>query len=133
MNLSILDACTQKKRIFCRFAGIRVWSWERVVATGPHPVRSRVRMSVQVPPPAWFAPALAALLERRHLNGIQMCEIMHGLLSGACGDVETAALLVALSMKGETAEELAAAAAVVREHLGALDLGRTDVPPTPGT
>jgi anthranilate phosphoribosyltransferase len=64
----------------------------------------------QVPPPTWFAPTLAALLDRRDLNGMQMCEVMHGLLSGACGDVETAALLVALGMKGETAGELAVAA-----------------------
>ncbi len=90
-------------------------------------------MPVQVPPPAWFAPALAALLERRDLTGVQMCEVMHGLLSGACGDVETTALLVALSMKGETVEELAAAAAVVREHMVPLDLGRTDVLDTCGT
>ncbi len=90
-------------------------------------------MSVQVSPPAWFAPTLAALLERRHLTGMQMCEVMHGLLTGAAGEVETAALLVALSMKGETAEELAVAAAVVREYMVALDLGRTDVLDTCGT
>jgi anthranilate phosphoribosyltransferase len=90
-------------------------------------------MSAQLPPPTWFAPTLAALLERRDLNGIQMCEIMHGLLSGSCGDVETAALLVALSMKGETAEELAVAAAVLREHMVALELGRTGVVDTCGT
>jgi anthranilate phosphoribosyltransferase len=44
-----------------------------------------------------------------------------------------AAFLVALTMKGETVEELAAAAAVVREHMVALDLGRTDVLDTCGT
>jgi anthranilate phosphoribosyltransferase len=90
-------------------------------------------MAVQVSPPPWFAPTLAALLERRHLSGIQMCEVMHGLLHGDCGEVETAALLVALGMKGETVEELAAAAAVVREHMVVLDVGRTDVLDTCGT
>jgi anthranilate phosphoribosyltransferase len=90
-------------------------------------------MPAQLPPPTWFASTLATLAERRHLTGMQMCEVMHGLLSGACGEVETAALLVALSMKGETAEELAAAAAVLREHMVALDLGRPDLLDTCGT
>ena len=90
-------------------------------------------MPAQVPPPTWFAPTLAALLERHDLNGMQMCEVMHGLLSGACGDVETTALLVALGMKGETAGELAAAAAVMREYMVRLDLDRTDVLDTCGT
>jgi anthranilate phosphoribosyltransferase len=76
---------------------------------------------------------LAALLERRDLNGIQVCEVMHDLLSGTCGEVETTALLVALNMKGETAEELAAAAAVLREYMIGLDLGRPDVIDTCGT
>jgi anthranilate phosphoribosyltransferase len=90
-------------------------------------------MTVQVPPPAWFAPTLAALLERRDLSRMQMCEVMHGLLSGCCGEVEIAALLTALTMKGETEEELAAAAAVLREHMVWLNLGRTDVLDTCGT
>ena len=59
--------------------------------------------------------------------------MMHGILSGTCGDVETAALLVALRMKGESAEELAAAAAMLREHMVYLDLGRGDLLDTCGT
>jgi anthranilate phosphoribosyltransferase len=84
-------------------------------------------------PPAWFRSALTALLERRDLSGVQMCELMHGLLSGACGEVETAALLVALAAKGETADELAAAAAVMREHRVPFLTGRTDLLDTCGT
>ncbi|HZY89479.1 MAG TPA: anthranilate phosphoribosyltransferase [Gemmataceae bacterium] len=84
-------------------------------------------------PPAWFRTALAALLERRDLSGVQMCELMHGLLSGACGEVETAALLVALAAKGETADELAAAAAVMREHRVPFLTGRADLLDTCGT
>jgi anthranilate phosphoribosyltransferase len=84
-------------------------------------------------PPSWFASTLTALLERRDLEGMRVCEMIHGILSGACGEVETAALLVALHMKGETAEELAAAAAMLREHMIRLDLGRVDVLDTCGT
>jgi anthranilate phosphoribosyltransferase len=72
--------------------------------------------------PPWFAPTLAALIERRDLGAVQMCELMHGLLNGGCGEVEVAALLVALCMKGETVDELAAAAAVLREHCTLLAL-----------
>jgi anthranilate phosphoribosyltransferase len=72
--------------------------------------------------PPWFGAVLAALIERRDLKAVEMCEVMHGLLSGACGEAETAALLVALRMKGETADELAAAAAVMRECASPLPL-----------
>jgi anthranilate phosphoribosyltransferase len=83
--------------------------------------------------PPWFASTLADLLERRDLGGVQMCEMMHGLLTGACGEAETAALLVALRMKGETDDELAAAAAVMREYCTGLDTGRKDLLDTCGT
>jgi anthranilate phosphoribosyltransferase len=62
-----------------------------------------------------------------------MCELMHGVLGGQCGDVELAALLVALNVKGESVAELAAAAAVLREHMVPLDTGRDDVLDTCGT
>ncbi|HEY7159433.1 MAG TPA: anthranilate phosphoribosyltransferase [Gemmataceae bacterium] len=84
-------------------------------------------------PPSWFVPTLAALLERRDLSPMHMCQLMHDLLDGACGTVETAALLVALHMKGETADELAAAAAVLREYCLPLAAGRDDVLDTCGT
>src|SRR5947209_19403300 len=99
MNLSILDACTQKKRNLCELLRIRIWSRKRGGNGSYARVRSQVRMAVQVSPPAWFARTLAALIDRRDLSGIHMCEVMHGLLHGDCGAVETAALLVALAMK----------------------------------
>lgn len=83
--------------------------------------------------PSWFAATLTALLERRDLLPMHMCQMMHGILDGACGEVETAALLVALHAKGETADELAAAAAVLREYCMPLAAGRTDVLDTCGT
>ena len=39
-------------------------------------------MSVPTPPPPWFAGTLAALVERRDLDGVRMCELMHGLVGG---------------------------------------------------
>jgi anthranilate phosphoribosyltransferase len=76
---------------------------------------------------------LAALVERRDLGADEMRAVIGALIAGRCGEAETAAVLVALRMKGETAAELAAAAAVLREHMVALETGRDDLLDTCGT
>jgi anthranilate phosphoribosyltransferase len=58
---------------------------------------------------------------------------MQALMAGQCGEAEAAALLIALRMKGETAEEVAAAAEVLREHMVRLETGRDGVLDTSGT
>ncbi len=68
----------------------------------------------------WYAATLGALRERRDLGEAGMAGLMEGLLGGACGEDEMAALLDALRTKGETADELAGAAAVLRKHCRAL-------------
>jgi anthranilate phosphoribosyltransferase len=73
-------------------------------------------------PPAWFGTTLATLLEGKDLDPTRVCEMMHGFLGGGCGEVEMAALLVALRIKGETPAELAAAAAVMREYMTPLEV-----------
>lgn len=83
--------------------------------------------------PGWFPATLHALADRRDLTPQQMTTLMEGLLAGDCGPVETAALLVALRMKGETAEELATAAAVMRRHAQKLDVPADDLLDTCGT
>jgi anthranilate phosphoribosyltransferase len=94
---------------------------------------------VNIPPPVkpesqppWFTETMAALLERRELSAPEMRVVIHDLMHGTCGDVETAAFLTALRMKGETAGELAAAAAVLREHMIRFEAGRADVLDTCG-
>ncbi len=84
-------------------------------------------------PPPWFHSTLSSLIEGRDLDGMRMCELMHGLLNGTCGEVETAALLVALRMKGETSGELASGAAVLREHMVPFEAGRSGLLDTCGT
>jgi anthranilate phosphoribosyltransferase len=76
---------------------------------------------------------LAALVERRDLSAEQTRALVSALVAGRCGEAETAAVLVALRMKGETATELAAAAEVLREHMVVLETGRDDVLDTCGT
>jgi anthranilate phosphoribosyltransferase len=66
--------------------------------------------------PAWLAPTLETLFDRRDLDAAAMTQLMEALLAGECAELEVAALLVALRAKGESAEELAAAAAVLRRH-----------------
>jgi anthranilate phosphoribosyltransferase len=76
---------------------------------------------------------LSALVERRDLSAAQMRHLVQEVISGRCAEAETAALLIALRMKGETVAEIAAAAAVLREHMLRLDTGRPDVLDTCGT
>jgi anthranilate phosphoribosyltransferase len=90
-------------------------------------------MSAPSAAPSWFAPTLNALLERRDLDPLRMGEVMSALLSGELGEAETAALLVALRMKGETGTELAAAASVIRRSMTPVETGRDDLLDTCGT
>src|SRR5207302_2084124 len=55
------------------------------------------------------------------------------LMAGSISEAEIAAFLIALRMKGETAAELAAGAAVLREQMVRFETGRTDVLDTCGT
>lgn len=80
-----------------------------------------------------FAVALAALIDRRDLLPGEMSALTRDMLAGHLEEPETAALLTALRMKGETAEELAAAASVLREQMIPLETGRLDVLDTCGT
>ena len=76
---------------------------------------------------------LATLGARRELTEAQVRALIHDVLLGRHDEVETAAWLVALRMKGETAGEIAAAARVLREHMVRWDPGRAGVLDTCGT
>jgi anthranilate phosphoribosyltransferase len=72
-------------------------------------------------------------MARRELPPGRMRAVMGELMAGRCGEAEAAAFLVALRMKGETAAEVAEAAAVLREHMVRFEPGRPDVLDTCGT
>jgi anthranilate phosphoribosyltransferase len=59
--------------------------------------------------------ALHLLLDRVDLTHVQMLELMHQVMSGELTPAQIAGILVALRMKGETVDEIAAAAEVMRE------------------
>src|SRR5438874_2010416 len=85
-----------------------------------------------IPQPSWFTEVITALLARRELSEPQVRRVLEDMMRGSCGDVETAAFLTALRMKGETSQELAAAAGVLREHMIRFETGRADVLDTCG-
>jgi len=62
-----------------------------------------------------LAEALRPLLERRNLSRGDMRLAMRDLMTGAATPSQVAGFLVALRMKGETVDEIAAAAEVMRE------------------
>lgn len=80
-----------------------------------------------------FAGILTALIERRDLTPLQMEQVLTDLIEGKLAEPEAAAVLVALRMKGETAEELAAGAAVLRRHMVKLPATQTSILDTCGT
>jgi len=59
--------------------------------------------------------ALATLLDKRDLSHDEMREVMHQIMSGNATDSQIAGFLIALRCKGESVDEIAAAAEVLRE------------------
>lgn len=83
--------------------------------------------------PSWFAEAMAALTRRQDLSPDLMRRFLSDVIAGRCGEIEATAVLVALRVKGETAGELAAAAALLREHMIRLETPTPDTLDTCGT
>ncbi len=59
--------------------------------------------------------AIRAVVDRRHLSGDEMREAMRLIMTGQATPAQIGGFLVGLRMKGETVEEIAAAAEVMRE------------------
>ena len=80
-----------------------------------------------------FLEAMLLLIERRDLGEAPMRAAMEDLIAGRWGEAEMAGFLMALRVKGETATEIAAAAAVLRRHMVRFETGCPDVLDTCGT
>ena len=65
--------------------------------------------------------ALAAVVEGRELDAPTMAAVMEAILAGTATPPQIAALAVALRMRGETDDELATAATVLRAHCDRVD------------
>ncbi len=72
---------------------------------------------MELPTPVWFPELFAALLSGQDLSAAGITEAVRDLVAGRVDDARGAAFLTALRMKGETAEEVAAAALVLREQM----------------
>ncbi len=59
--------------------------------------------------------AIRAITEHRNLSDDEMAEVMRLLMQGKASDAQIGAFLTGLRMKGETVEEISAAASVMRE------------------
>ena len=84
-----------------------------------------------MPPHSW-PETIAALVAHKELTEAQMRGVLEEMMQGRGGEAETAAFLIALRMKGETAQEIAAAASVLRDYMVRWDPG-CDVLDTCGT
>ncbi len=69
--------------------------------------------------------AIKAVTECRNLSSNEMAEAMHLLMEGKASDAQIAAFLIGLRMKGETVDEISAAASVMRELVTPVEI---DVP-----
>jgi anthranilate phosphoribosyltransferase len=77
--------------------------------------------------------ALATLLDGRDLTRAEACEVMNAVMAGEATPGQIGGFLVALRLKGETADEIAGCAEAMREHVLAVRPKRDDLVDTAGT
>ena len=77
--------------------------------------------------------AIRTVIERRNLDGGQMTDVMHSIMTGGCTPAQVGGFLVGLRMKGETVGEIAAAAAVMRRLATQVDVDKSHLVDTCGT
>ncbi len=77
--------------------------------------------------------AIQNLIERRDLNRDEARQVMDQIMSGEATDAQIGAFLVALRCKGETVDEIAGCAQVMREKATPICTGREPIVDTCGT
>ena len=77
--------------------------------------------------------AIKRAVDGQDLGREQMYEVFGAVMDGNVNDIQKSALLVALKMKGETADEITGAAMAMRERVTPLDVTRADLVDTCGT
>jgi len=77
--------------------------------------------------------AIKRTVDGQHLGRDEMHEVFAQVMDGKTTDVQKSALLVALRMKGETADEITGAALAMRERVTPLDVDRENLVDTCGT
>jgi anthranilate phosphoribosyltransferase len=77
--------------------------------------------------------AIRAVIERRNLSGDEMRDVMRLIMTGQATPAQIGGFLVGLRLKGETIEEIAAAAGVMRELATPVDVSGPHLVDTCGT
>ena len=77
--------------------------------------------------------AIRAVTERRNLSSQEMTAVMRAIMSGAATPAQIAGFLVGLRMKGETVDEITAAAQVMRELAAKVEVSAAHLVDTCGT
>jgi anthranilate phosphoribosyltransferase len=77
--------------------------------------------------------ALARLLEGKNLTRAEARDVMNEVMAGEATPAQIGGFLVALRLKGETANEIAGCAEAMREHVLAVRPSRDDLVDTAGT
>jgi len=77
--------------------------------------------------------ALRAVTERRDLSAEEMVEVMRTIMTGGATPAQIGGFLVGLRMKGETVEEITAAAQVMRELASRVEVSGPHLVDTCGT
>ena len=77
--------------------------------------------------------AINYVIEGQNLSSLQMTNVMQFIMTGQATDAQIAGFLVALRMKGETVDEIAAAAAVMRSLSNKVELKIAKTVDTCGT
>src|SRR5215475_10376259 len=78
-------------------------------------------------------PAIAELMDGRDLSQEGARDVMRSIMDGDATPGQIGAVLVALRLKGETADEIAGCAEAMREHVLVVRPARTDLVDTAGT
>ena len=77
--------------------------------------------------------AIKRIVEGRNLGREEMHQVFAQVMDGKASDVQKAALLIGLRMKGETADEITGAALAMRERVTPLEVDRENLVDTCGT
>ncbi len=77
--------------------------------------------------------AIAAVIEHRDLNADDMTSVMRSIMTGESTPAQIGGFLIGLRMKGETVDEIAAAATVMRELAAHVEVDKTHLVDTCGT
>ncbi len=77
--------------------------------------------------------AIKAVIERRDLSGEDMTSVMRQIMTGECTESQIGGFLVGLRMKGESVDEISAAASVMRELAARVEIDADHLVDTAGT